>query len=243
MGYSSSTACDNRPSSNQLTIWSNQMLVIDITKKRFGRLVVISRVENNKHGKTRWECLCDCGKLTEVLSNSLRSGRAKSCGCLQKQVTINRNTTHNMRRSPEYYIWMAMKSRCGNKKSQYFKNYGGRGISVCNKWINSFQRFYEDMGKRPSNNHSLDRIDNNGNYELGNCQWATRVEQARNARSNHNITLNGRTLCIAGWAERQGISYSTLYARIKTYGWAAERALTEGVHTELARKGLNCTRK
>jgi hypothetical protein len=143
---------------------------------KFGRLLAIER----HHDK--WLCRCDCGNETMVKVKQLKNGNTKSCGCLYRETRGVAQRTHGLTYAKEYGVWNSMRERCTRPRIKGFENYGGRGISVCERWYNSFENFYADMGPRPSSKHSLDRTDNDGNYEPDNCRWVLRKEQNRNKR-------------------------------------------------------------
>jgi len=197
---------------------------------RFGRLSVLKEmpvfVDSAGRRRRKFQCRCDCCNVTIVHLVSLRSGASKSCGCLQKERHADALTKHGMWQSPEYNIWIGMKSRCANPTDPVFHRYGGRGINVCDRWRESFAAFFADMGPRPSPDHSIDRIDNAKGYSPGNCRWATRKEQNRNRRDNRLLTFGGQTLCLAEWAEKTGIHYNTLHGRLSR-GYTVEQALTK----------------
>lgn len=172
-----------------------------------------------------WECRCDCGNKSTVQTGNLTSGNTTSCGCYWIEVASHLPQTHGMTNSPEYTVWCEMIRRCEDKQRNNFKNYGGRGITVCSRWRKSFSAFFEDMGAKPTQDHSIERENNDGNYEPGNCRWATRKEQGRNTRANRLLEYNGRTACLSEWAEVAGLSTRAFHHRLSR-GWSVERAIT-----------------
>lgn len=206
------------------------MRVIDLSGLRFERLTVIGREPSNARGKAMWLVRCDCGAERIVEGVNLRNGNTKSCGCFQRDVVrrLRRRTDLDKRvvDYPEYAVWCSMIRRCTNAKDTAFHNYGARGISVCEAWLNNFATFLRDVGERPDDALELERIDVNGHYEPGNVRWATIVEQANNRRNNVKLTYQGRTQTVAEWSRELGLKQYTIYARIRTYGWSAERALS-----------------
>ena len=160
--------------------------LIDLSGDIFDRITVVDRSSNGKNGGARWDCVCKCGNKTTVAGGDLRSGHTRSCGCFRVTNAIRRGklgATHKMSKTPVYRVWSSMKSRCMNNRDKDYPNYGGRGIEVCERWLNSFECFVADMGT-PWKGMTIDRINTDGNYELKNCRWATRSDQSRNRRTN-----------------------------------------------------------
>lgn len=203
---------------------------IDLTGQRFERWTVLTKA-STKNRSIQWGCICDCGTEKIVAGASLRTGNSKSCGCLTVEAAIARNVAnkkHGMSYTKTHQVWSAMKERCINSSHQAFSRYGGRGIKVCQRWLESFQNFLDDMGEPPPG-MSLDRKDVDGNYEPSNCRWATDTEQANNRRNTIYVEFDGRTQSVADWAREVGIPHKTLKHRIKT-GWMPEKALTMSVN-------------
>lgn len=164
----------------------------DITSKRFTRLVALSIVSRGNSEGVKWLCKCDCGKLMETYSKRLTNGSCKSCGCLKHDLVIEHNTTHGMSKTRLYHTWQNMNRRVFDTKDKSFNHYGGRGITICTKWL-SFEGFYEDMEQGYTNDLTIDRINNDGNYEKSNCRWVTQQEQVNNYSQNDIHTFNGVT--------------------------------------------------
>jgi len=203
--------------------------IIDMVGKKYGRLTVISKAESAKYGQTQHLCRCDCGTERIFQSANIRNGVSLSCGCLRKEITASRNKefkhTHGMCKSYEYKIWGGMITRCAldhPRNSSHF----GRGIKVCKRWL-KFENFISDMGLRPSRLHSIDRINNDGNYEPSNCRWATKTDQIRNRTNTQYIEHEGEKRTIQEWADITGINYQTLYRRFRN-GWSSHKALNRG---------------
>ena len=198
----------------------------DLTGRVFGKLTVLSMAGRTKANAVTWNAHCECGSTRVVVGGNLTSGITKSCGCSRNGSGVR---THGRSKSRIYYAWASMITRCHNPHAKKYKDYGARGIAVCERWRQSFAAFLEDMGERPTPQHQLDRKNNDGDYEPGNCRWATRAEQMANRRITERFTHAGKTLTLVEWAKETGIEYSTLRQRLHRYGWTVERSLTEGV--------------
>jgi len=172
-------------------------------------------------------CECDCGNLTLVRPDMLKSGNTQSCGCLSEEALKMPRPRHGLSHTKVHRAWTSIRMRCENTSSPKYENYGGRGIRVCDSW-HSFENFLADMGQPPSASHSIDRINNDGDYAPDNCHWATHKEQSRNKTTSHNITFNGKTQCIRSWEDDIGMVAGTLAARIRR-GWSVEDAITRPV--------------
>lgn len=214
----------------------------NLSGQRFGRLTATRQATHTRQGGARWWCSCECGNEKIVRANCLKNGDTKSCGVCWK---------HGMARTPEYSLWSGMITRCENKNRTFYYRYGGRGITVCERWRNGengkagVQCFYEDMGPRPSLKHTIDRINFNGNYEPTNCRWATRKEQANNRNTTWYVVFRGERMPLADAIEKSGstINRKAVYGRILS-GWSIEDAImTPRLHLSPASKEYKDARK
>lgn len=197
----------------------------DLKGQRFGRLVVIEKAGKDKTSHTTWLCKCDCGTVKTVTGYNLINGSTLSCGCYKNEKV----SIHGKYNTRIYRIWNKMKGRCNNKRNTHYDCYGGRGIRVCDEWLNDFQKFYKwSVENEYNNNLTIDRIDVDGNYEPNNCRWVSMKVQANNRRTNAQIEFNGKTQNIAKWAEELGINKRTLSNRFER-GWTLQRALSTPV--------------
>lgn len=203
----------------------------DLTGQRFGRLVVIGPDGKSENGHTTlWKCICDCGAEVTVRGTNLKSGATQSCGCYEHDRLAELHTTHGGRGTLLYSVWASMLGRCRDKNN---KDYGGRGITVCDEWESSFPNFREwALSSGYKLGLTIDRIDNNKGYSPDNCRWVGAKEQALNRRSNRIATLNGETHTFYEWDEILGFTRGTISQRVTSRGWSIERALTEPIHTQ-----------
>lgn len=192
---------------------------LDIIGKKFNRLLVLREDGKTRFGKKKFLCLCDCGNHVSVIGSQLLSGNTKSCTCLQKQKAFAKCYKHGLKDTPEYMAWVNMRNRCYYKNNNHYHRYGGRGITVCKRWLgeNGFINFYNDMGKRPTSEHSLDRKNNDKNYTKSNCRWATEKIQQRNKSVNVWLEANGIRMLQREWAKRWNVTDSLIRQHFK-YG-------------------------
>ena len=195
----------------------------DLTGQRFGRLTVLERAERNDGHSTWWVCKCDCGNIKEIRSSCLVKGSTKSCGCYNRDKAREHGrqmmTKHGWYGTRVYNILMQVKRRCNNPANSQYKYYGGRGIKVCDEWMNDPKAFCEwAMANGYADNLTIDRIDVNGNYEPSNCRWLTNAEQQINRRNNRMITYKDKTQCVAEWARELGMKPSIIHDRLR-HGW------------------------
>ncbi len=206
----------------------------DHTGREHNGLTFLHFVERDGDGKPVWKLRCHCGVEFTARANNVLTGGTSSCGCVRRRSAAETgrrcNTTHGACKTPEYQTWDSMKDRCLNSTVRQYRNYGGRGIKVCERWLgeNGFRNFLADMGPRPSDKHSLDRINNDGDYEPGNCRWATWTEQSNNRCNNRRVTYQGREQSAAEWAREMGLPPRVVQGRL-IRGWSVEDALTRPV--------------
>jgi hypothetical protein len=198
--------------------------VVDLSAQTFGWWTVVA-FSHRRGAKYYWMAKCECGQERAVDATSLKAGTSTSCGCNpgKRGGVVKHGHAPSTGESPEYVVWAGIKARCTVPTSTSYPNYGGRGISLCDRW-SAFENFLEDMGPRPSQSHSIERNDNDGNYEPGNCRWATRIEQANNQRSNRVLEISGRSQTVAQWSRESGVAPQLIYHRLKS-GWEVERAV------------------
>lgn len=212
----------------------NSGIRVSLSGKVVGRLTITDRTElrgrADGNGTRRyWWCACSCGNEKWIGADKLAGRVTVSCGCVRREVVSASFRKHGQsRRTPEYRAWAAMKQRCFNEGGPAYKNWGGRGIKVCDEWLNSFEQFFADMGRRPAGT-SLERENNDGDYSPGNCKWGTRTEQSQNTRTAVRLTFKGETLCLSEWARRCGLLVCTMRRRIIRLG--AEKAIGEALAT------------
>lgn len=199
--------------------------LIDLTGKRFGRLTVIGRADNK--GKISvWKCRCDCGTEKDIMSSHLRYGRIVSCGCQSRERIAKLNLTHGKSKTRLYNIWTGIKTRCYDKNCSSYKNYGERGIIMCDEWIDNYEAFEswaESKGYR--DDLSIERIDVNGNYCPENCRWATHKEQSNNTRRNIKVDYQGETLTLKELSEKLKIDYKRLFKAYRDYGMNLQESI------------------
>ena len=203
---------------------------IDLTGAVYGRLTVVRYDHTNRHCASMWLCRCECGQTKVVNMNNLRTGHVLSCGCWQAERRIETHTIHgesksNTARTPEWQAWRNMRQRCLDPGFKDYHNYGGGGITFCERWA-TYTNFLEDMGRMPAAGYTLERIDNNRGYCKENCRWATMSDQGKNTRRIRYLTHDGKTLSLAEWSRATGIKRSTITQRIDACGWPVSKALT-----------------
>jgi len=196
---------------------------LNLTDGKFGRLLVLRESEIRISGRVCWVCRCECGTIKVVSGNLLTESKTRSCGCLRSELRTERNIKHGFCGTPEYKAWKDMKSRCNDENRTDYKRYGGRGIKVCKEWMDSFSKFISNMGLKPSPKHSLDRINNDGDYRPNNCRWGTIREQANNKRNNRILVIKGRSKTLAEWCLIYGANRDKIKSRLKL-GWTPEKA-------------------
>ena len=200
----------------------------DIAGQKYNSLYVIEFSHKDKRGEAFWKCRCDCGKETVASGYKIRTGHTKSCGCEQeKHRKEGFHKSHGMSESKLYIVWLNMKHRCYYKKNSMYKNYGGRGITICNEWLSGFEPFRDwALSSGYKEDLTIERINVNGNYEPDNCTWITEKEQHLNRTNSHYLTAHGKTQTIKEWADETGLKYETIERRVNQFGWSDEKAVT-----------------
>ena len=199
----------------------------DLVGQKFGRLTVLSKTTRKGESSRKWLCQCDCGNMVEIRGDCLKDGNTQSGGCLRLERLREKLVIHGKSKDPLYDVWIAMRQRCSNENDSNYPNYGGRGIAVCLEWdaeFTSFATWADSSGYKKG--ACLDRIDNSKDYTPDNCRWTNHKQNNRNKRDNHLLTFNGKTQCVADWADEIGISHHNISNRINNYGWSIEDALT-----------------
>lgn len=198
-------------------------MFIDITGEKFGKLTITGiNIERSLSKRKYWNCICECGGTTVAESTHIRRGKIRSCGCLRK---VCHTATHRMSKTREFSTWQKINGRCHRVTDPKFSSYGGRGIYVCERWRSSFMNFYEDMGPKPSPEHSVDRIDNDGPYSPENCRWATIIEQANNKRTNIRVEWEGETVTLTNLCRKLNIKPAPVRSRLKD-AWSIQDAVS-----------------
>lgn len=199
---------------------------IDMNGRIINNIEVLRYSHSNKKGDAMWECRCRCGNTFTARGTDIRRGHTTSCGCLQREMTAEASKKHGMSKTRLYYVYSTMLKRCYLSSHKSYKNYGGRGIAVCDEWKNDFKTFFEwAMENGYEEGLSIDRIDVNGNYNPSNCRWASAKEQQNNRRNNRMITCNGKTQTMQQWADEIGVDARKIHNRINILHWDVEKAL------------------
>lgn len=207
--------------------------ITDLTGEKFGMLTVVS-FDHKKRTRTYWKCVCECGNTRVVGIDHLKNGDTTDCGCYRKH--IPNVIKHNMSGSRLYVIWSLMKRRCLNQNCKEYKDYGGRGIAICDEWLDAKNFLQWALDNGYSEELTLERVDNNGNYCPENCIWANKETQMNNRRNNRYITYNGETKTMTQWARDNGYTYAQIKKRIDKLGWSFERAISEPIHLNMSNK-------
>lgn len=203
---------------------------VDYTGRTYGRLTVV-RFHEMRGRRKFWECLCECGGVSYCDGGNLKNGSTKSCGCLQKEMAAKRNRSHGESsikgKTKEYSTWVDVKTRCYNQKEDSYKYYGGKGIKMCERWIDSYENFLADMGRAPSPQHSIERNDSNKDYAPENCRWATIIEQMNNTSRTRRVSFNGIIKPFSVWCRELNLNKDMVYQRIHRLKWSVEDAFTK----------------